>query len=103
MPSVPSAPNEPEADLSAARHAVDAACDIVDGAARALGSDIDARQVVAYDIAHAAAAMELAHAMLEYGEKGANGDLEARLACAFVADAVHDLAGKVLGREEEWA
>ncbi|MBV8305346.1 MAG: acyl-CoA/acyl-ACP dehydrogenase [Acidimicrobiia bacterium] len=47
--------------------------------------------------------MELAHAMLEYGEKGANGDLEARLACAFVADAVHDLAGKVLGREEEWA
>jgi len=74
--------------------------DVVDGAAHTLGKDIDARQVVAYDIAHAAAAMELADAMLDYGGKG---DLEARLACAFVADAVHDLAGKVLGREEEWA
>jgi (2S)-methylsuccinyl-CoA dehydrogenase len=90
----------PEADLAAARDALHAAHDVVDGAARALGSDIDDRQVVAYDIAHAAAGMELAEAMLEYGEKG---DLEARLACAFVADVVHDLAGKVLGREEEWA
>src|SRR5204863_5996222 len=36
---------------------------------------------------------------LDYGD---TGDVEARLACAFVADAVHDLAGKVLGREEEW-
>jgi (2S)-methylsuccinyl-CoA dehydrogenase len=88
------------ADLSAARDAVHAAKEVVTGAARTLGGDIDERQVVAYDIAHAAAGMELAHAMLDYGEKG---DLEARLACAFVADTVHDLAGKVLGREEEWA
>src|SRR5207302_987344 len=65
-----------------------------------LGSDIDDRQVVAYDIAHAAAGMELATAMVDYGGKG---ELEARLACAFVADVVHDLACKVLGREEEWA
>ncbi|MBV8983362.1 MAG: acyl-CoA/acyl-ACP dehydrogenase [Acidimicrobiia bacterium] len=93
-------PGVPEADLSAARDAVQVARDVVDGAAHTLGKDIDARQVVAYDIAHAAAAMELADAMLDYGGKG---DLEARLACAFVADAVHDLAGKVLGREEEWA
>src|SRR5437588_7311691 len=77
-----------------------AAHDVVDGAARTLGSDIDDRQVVAYDIAHAAAGMELSQAMLDYGGKG---DVEARLACAFVADAVHDLAGKVLGREDEWA
>ena len=89
----------PDADLSAAREAVHAAHDVVEGAARTLGKDIDARQVIAYDIAHAAAAMELAQAMLDYGDKG---DVEARLACAFVADAVHDLAGKVLGREEEW-
>src|SRR5205823_1790309 len=34
---------------------------------------------------------------------GDKGDVEARLACAFVADVVHDLAGKVLGREDEWA
>ncbi|MBV8385507.1 MAG: acyl-CoA dehydrogenase family protein, partial [Acidimicrobiia bacterium] len=95
-----SLPGVPEADLSAARDAVQVARDVVDGAAHTLGKDIDARQVVAYDIAHAAAAMELADAMLDYGGKG---DLEARLACAFVADAVHDLAAKVLGREEEWA
>jgi (2S)-methylsuccinyl-CoA dehydrogenase len=86
--------------LQAAREAVDAAHVVVDGAARTLGKDIDGRQVVAYDIAHAAAAMELAKAMLDYGEKG---EVEAKLACAFVADAVHDLAGKVLGREEDWA
>ena len=77
-----------------------AANDVVNGASRTLTGDIDSRQVVAYDIAHAAAAMELALAMLDYGEKG---ELEAKLACAFIADAVHDLAGKVLGREEEWA
>jgi (2S)-methylsuccinyl-CoA dehydrogenase len=87
-------------DLSAARDAVHAANDVVNGASRTLASDIDSRQVVAYDIAHAAAAMELAQAMLDYGDKG---ELEAKLACAFIADAVHDLAGKVLGREEEWA
>jgi (2S)-methylsuccinyl-CoA dehydrogenase len=90
----------PGADLAAARDAVHAALDVVAGAARTLAGDIDDRQVVAYDIAHAAAGMELAQAMLDYGEKG---DVEARLACAFVADVVHDLAGKVLGREDEWA
>jgi (2S)-methylsuccinyl-CoA dehydrogenase len=90
----------PDADLTAARDAVHAAHDVVAGAGRTLGADIDGRQVIAYDIAHAAAGMELAAAMLDYGEKG---DVEARLACAFVADAVHDLAGKILGREEEWA
>jgi (2S)-methylsuccinyl-CoA dehydrogenase len=90
----------PDADLPAARDAVHTAQDVVAGAARTLVGDIDERQVVAYDIAHAAASMELAQAMLDYGEKG---ETEARLACAFVADAVHDLAGKVLGREEEWA
>ncbi len=90
----------PDADLSAARDAVDIAHDVVDGAARALGSDIDSRQVVAYDVAHAAAGMELAKAMLDYGDQG---QLEGQLACALIADVVHDLAGKILGREEEWA
>ena len=88
-----------ETDLSAARDAVKLAEGVVNDAARGL-TNIDGQQVVAYDVAHAAAAMELAKAMLDYGEKG---DVEAKLACAFVADAVHDLAGKVLGREQEWA
>jgi (2S)-methylsuccinyl-CoA dehydrogenase len=90
----------PDADLPAARDAIHAAQDIVAGAALTLAGDIDERQVVAYDIAHAAAGMELARAMLDYGELG---DLEARLTCAFVADVVHDLAGKILGREDAWA
>ena len=37
--------------------------------------------------------------MLDYGAKG---DVEARLTCAFVADAVHDLAAKLAGREALW-
>ena len=66
--------------------------------ARASGGP-DAHQVLAYDLAHAAAAVETARSMLGYG---ALGDDEARLTCAFVADALHDLAGRVLGREALW-
>ena len=58
------------------------------GAAR---GGIDANQVVAYDLAHAAAAVAVARAVLDYG---AQGEVEARLACAFVADAVFDLIGR---------
>ena len=46
-------------------------------------------QVLAYDLAHAAAAVETARSLLDYGAKG---DLEAAITCAFVADAVDDLA-----------
>ena len=59
----------------------------------------DAQQVLAYDIAHAAAAVETARSMLDYGAKG---ELEGLLTCAFVADALHDLVGKVVGREQLW-
>jgi len=88
-------------DLSAAADAVAVASAAVDTAARhlAVNGGVDANQVVAYDLAHAASSVESARAMLEYGAKG---DVEARLTCAFVADAVHDLATKVLGRESAW-
>src|SRR5438876_8324524 len=88
-------------DLSAAADAVAVASAAVDTTARhlAVNGGIDANQAVAYDLAHAASSVESARAMLEYGAKG---DLEARLTCAFVADAVHDLATKVLGREAAW-
>ncbi len=96
--------------LAAAAAAVDLADDIVrDGAGhlaaaatvdgRVSVSKLDEHQVVAYDLAHAAAAVEGCRVMLEYG---AQGDLEARLTCAFVADAVWDLAAKLLGREGPW-
>ena len=77
-----------------AQQLVDGAC----GAVRARGG-VDANQVVAYDVAHAAAAVATARAALGYG---ALGETEARLARAFVADVVADLVGRVAGREAAW-
>ena len=54
-------------------------------------------QVLAYDLAHAAAAVRTAEAVLAYG---AHGDTEARIACAFVADALADLAARIIGRSD---
>jgi (2S)-methylsuccinyl-CoA dehydrogenase len=91
------------ADLEGAARAIDLAKAAVDGCARGLaerGSGaLDAEQAVAYDLAHSAAGVELARAFLDYG---ALGDVEARMACAFAADVAHDVAAKVLGREEAW-
>jgi (2S)-methylsuccinyl-CoA dehydrogenase len=88
-------------DLSAAAAAVELATTVIDTARRhlAAGGGVDANQVAAYDLAHGAAAVENARAVLEYGERG---EVEARMACAFVADAVFDVAAKVLGREAEF-
>ncbi len=54
---------------------------------------------MAYDVAHAAAALQGTNAALAYGERG---ELEARIAAAFVADVVADLVGRVAGREAAW-
>ncbi len=59
----------------------------------------DAAQVLAYDLAHAASAAATGRAMLDYGN---HGETEARLTCAFVADVIHDLAMRLVGREELW-
>jgi len=89
------------ADLAAAGTAVETAKSVVDGAVRHLAAtgDVETDQVIAYDLAHAAAAAENARAILDYGAKG---EAEARIACAFVADSVYDVAGRLLGREAEW-
>src|SRR3954449_3575313 len=90
----------PAPDLTAAAAAVDIAKSAVDAATAHLqGTDLDANQVIAYDFAHAAAAVENARAVLDYGAKG---DVEARIACAFVADAIFELATKTMTREPEW-
>ena len=90
-----------EADLTAAAAAVETARAVVDAGVGHLAAtgDEDGDQVVAYDLAHAAAAVETARALLDYAAKG---DAEARIACAFVADAVHDVATRLLGRDAEW-
>ena len=92
----------PTADpTSSATAAVELAADVVRRAtARLAGAGgVDAEQVVAYDLAHAAAAVEAARVMLGYG---AGGAVELRLACCFVADVLADLVARTVGREERW-
>jgi (2S)-methylsuccinyl-CoA dehydrogenase len=87
--------------LDAASEAVEVAQRLVDAACAAVraGGGVDANQVVAYDVAHAAAAVATARAALAYG---ALGKTEERLATAFVADVLADLVGRVAGRERAW-
>lgn len=59
----------------------------------------DVAQVLAYDLAHAASAVETARSMLDYATFG---NVEGLLTCAFVADTVHDIASRILGRETQW-
>jgi (2S)-methylsuccinyl-CoA dehydrogenase len=88
-------------DLSAAADAVGVADDVIAAAVRQLNATggPDANQVFAYDLAHAASAAATARALLDYGAKG---DTEGRIACAFAADMVHDLATRIIGREALW-
>ncbi len=87
--------------LAAAGDAVELAQNLVDGACAAVrdAGGVDANQVVAYDVAHAAAAVATARSALAYG---AHGAIEERLATAFVADVLADLVGRVTGREAAW-
>jgi hypothetical protein len=74
---------------------------VVDAAGRHLGStgDVDSNQLAAYDLGHAAAIVQAATSALDYGTKGR---CERRIADAFVAEMVHDVAARVLGREPAW-
>ncbi|MBA3482441.1 MAG: hypothetical protein H0T51_11555, partial [Pirellulales bacterium] len=47
----------------------------------------------------AAAATTTAAGLLDYGSKG---DVEGRIACAFAAEAVADVASRIFGREALW-
>ena len=90
-----------EPDLQRAASAIEAGATIVRAATTKLAetSSIDADQVLAYDLAHAAASLETARSMIDYGAKG---DLEAKMTCVFVADVVAELAAKIWGREALW-
>jgi (2S)-methylsuccinyl-CoA dehydrogenase len=91
----------PAPDLDAAARAVAVAASVVVSATAALADagGPDTAQVLAYDLAHAASAVRTAEAVLGYG---AFGDTEARIACAFAADAIADLASRTIGREADW-
>ena len=96
--------------LSEAALTVECAADVVASAtahlARASTVDgrisvarLDQHQVLGYDLAHAASAVEAAKVMLDYA---AHGAVESLLARAFIADAVADLGARLLGREAVW-
>jgi (2S)-methylsuccinyl-CoA dehydrogenase len=96
--------------LDAAAAAVDRAADVVATATRTLAREsvddgrvsvgkLDRHQVLAYDLAHAASAVEGCRVMLAYGELG---ELESLLARAFVADAISELGARMLGRDGIW-
>ena len=88
----------PTPDLTAAAAAVSLAQSVVDTAASTIRANggIDPNQVVTYDLAHAASAVGTARSTLDYGAKG---EVEATIACAFIADAVRDLGQRMVGRE----
>lgn len=88
-------------DLTSADEVTELCRQVVDAGVRALAQagPIDDNQVLAYDIAHAAAGVETAAAMLGYAR---HGETEAAMACAFVADVAAEIASKVFGREAAW-
>ena len=88
-------------DLAAAADVIDLAGGVVGKGVRHLAANggPDVHQLLAYDLAHAAAQVETARALLDYGAKGAQ---EAAIACAFTADLVHDLITRIAGREASW-
>src|SRR5256885_1846615 len=96
--------------LTAAAAAVECAADVVASATEHLAgaatvdgrisvAKLDEHQVLGYDLAHAASAVEGAKVMLDYGERG---EVESLLARTFVADAIADLSARLLGREAVW-
>ena len=96
--------------LSQARAAVDAAHGVVAKAGDRLAdlatdgdrisvARLDEHQVLAYDLAHAAAGLEGSKVMLDYAE---HGEIESMLARAYIADAVSELAARLVGRTATW-
>jgi (2S)-methylsuccinyl-CoA dehydrogenase len=96
--------------LEAAGYAVEAAARVIESSAESLArasadggrisvAKLDRHQVLAYDLAHAASALEGCRVMLDYG---GHGELESMLARAFVADAVADLGARLVARDVVW-
>src|SRR5689334_17890040 len=87
--------------MDEARAALADAQAVVDACVQRLVSDgtVETDQVIAYDLAHAAAAVACGRAAADYGDRG---DVESRLAAVFIGDAVYDVAMRVTGREALW-
>src|SRR5689334_659180 len=103
MPPMPEQQNGALAAIDAVAAVVDAATETLAGASAQGGrisvERLDQHQVVAYDLAHAASAIEASRVMVDYAE---HGQLESMLAHAFIADAIADIAARVVGRDAAW-
>ncbi len=87
-------------DLSTVEAAIACAESVVNAGIAQLGSGgLDDQQVLAYDVAHGAAALRTARSLLAYGTLGTD---EANICRAFAADAIGELAGKLYGRSAAW-
>ena len=86
--------------LEGAAAAVELAESVCEAATSSLvaSGGVDANQVLAYELAHMAAATAVAREALRYG---AHGEEEADLVSAFVADALCDVAARTVGREPD--
>lgn len=93
--------DSPISDLSQAAQGLQICQDIVDRGLSSLAAagGPDVAQSLAYDLAHTAAGIATAKAMLEYGQKG---DIEASLSVIFAAETIRDLAGMLFGHEDQW-
>jgi (2S)-methylsuccinyl-CoA dehydrogenase len=88
-------------DRDAARDALRHADTVIDAATRSLRDrgGVDPNQTLAYDLAHAASALAVAHSALAYGDRGVS---EANFAGAFVSLTLRELGARVLGYESLW-
>jgi (2S)-methylsuccinyl-CoA dehydrogenase len=80
---------------AACRHLAHASAD----GGRVSVAKLDEHQVLAYDLAHAASAVEGCRVMLDYAQ---HGEYESMLARAFIADVIADLVSKLIARESVW-
>ena len=94
-------PRHANPDLQSSAEVIDLASRVVGKGLRQLkaAGGADANQVLAYDLAHAASAVETARSLLDYGAKGT---VEGLITCAYTADMAHDIVSKLIGRESMW-
>jgi len=97
----PASPALASPDLDAAADVIALASTVVATGVKTLAASggPDTHQVLGYDLAHAAAQVEAARALMSYATKG---EQEALIACAFTADMAHDLISRLAGRESAW-
>jgi (2S)-methylsuccinyl-CoA dehydrogenase len=93
--------SSPTPDLTRAAEATELARRVVEQGVRTLAAlgGPDDQQVLAYDLAHSAAAVETARSLNDYSRKG---NTEALITCTFVADMLHEVSARLLGREDMW-